>query len=105
MSEDLPVIETSLAEDIEYYRHFYNFAPIGFYITKVEDGEFVLANPACIKMLGFKTFEELKANCKSTQLYPPRQRTKLIQSVMKNGSVTNFETEFDLKNGKKFGLI
>ena len=61
MSEDLPVIETSLAEDIEYYRHFYNFAPIGFYITKVEDGEFVLANPACIKMLGFKTFEELKS--------------------------------------------
>ena len=105
MSEDLPVIETSLAEDIEYYRHFYNFAPIGFYITKVEDGEFVLANPACIKMLGFKTFEELKANCKSTQLYPPRQRTKLIQSVMKMGLLRTLKQNLILKMVKKFGLI
>lgn len=102
MSEKKSEIPTS--QDIEYYKYFYDFAPIGFYTTKISDGEFLLANPTCIKMLGFKTFEELKNNCRSTQLYPPRQRNKLIQSVIKHGSVTNFETEFDLKNGKKIWI-
>lgn len=92
-------------EKIEFYRNFYNTAPIGFYTTCIRSGKFLRANPTCIKMLGFSTMEELRAGCKSTELYPPEDRERLLSRIQREGIVTDFEIQLNLPNGRKMWVL
>ena len=79
----------------EYYQNFYNNAPIGFYTTTLEDGTFIKANPAMVRLLGVE-FSDLK-NIKSTELYlDPLKRRQFIHLVEKHGEVTDFEVHIEL---------
>ncbi len=86
---------------IEYYKHFYDTAPVGFYTTKISDGTFIKANDFCVHMLGCDSFEDLKENVKSMELYPPEHRVILIDKLEKYGRVTDFEIGITLPSGKR----
>ena len=95
-----------MAEDqCVYYENFYKNAPIGFYTTNLSDGSICMANPACIRMLGYKDLDDLQRNVKSMDLYPKEDREKFIQKMVKRGCVTDFETQLTVPNGKKLWVL
>jgi len=87
--------------DGDYYKKFYDTAPIGFFITTINDGTFLKANPYCVNMLGYKTFMEMQQQIKSIDLYSERKRQSLIKLLQEHGYVTDFDVKIQLPNGKK----
>jgi PAS domain S-box-containing protein len=85
----------------EFYKSFYETAPIGFYTTSIKDGTFLMANPVCVEMLGFKTFEEMKDNVRASDFYPKYERQRLLDGIEKYGRVTDFETKITLLDGRE----
>ena len=85
----------NIENEREYYQNFYNNAPIGFYTTTLEDGNFIKANPAMVKILDIE-FKDLK-NIKSTDLYiDPLKRKEFIHLIKQRGEVTDFEVHIQL---------
>jgi len=89
------------AEGMNFYRDFFDSAPIGFYVTSLNDGTFLKANEQCVKMLGYRTFEQLTADVKATDLYSPERRSKLISMLKTWGQIGRFDIEMTLKDGTK----
>jgi PAS domain S-box-containing protein len=90
----------------EYYKNFYNTAPVGFYTTDIKTGQFIKANEFCVKMLGCDSFYEL-TTLKSRDLYTTKKRrAELIAQITLNDQVTDFEIELKLKDGtKKWAIL
>jgi PAS domain S-box-containing protein len=86
---------------MESYKDFYETAPIGFYRTCLKTGKFLMVNPACLKMLGYDSLEELQKSIKATDLYPKSVRKELIEKVAKYGQVTDFEIKMHLPSGEE----
>jgi PAS domain S-box-containing protein len=88
-------------QELQKIKKFYDSAPIGFYKTRIDDGTFLMANPTCIKMLGYSNFEEMQSSVKSGDFYPKYERQRLLDAIRENESITDFETQLTLLNGKK----
>jgi len=94
------------AEEANFYRDFYDTAPVGFYMTTVEDGTFIKANQQCVKMFGYRTFEQMKADVKTSELYSKERRSELIDLLRTWGQVGRFEIKMILKDGSvKYFLV
>lgn len=89
----------------DFYKRFFDISPIAFYTTDLKDGTFLRANPACIDMLGYSSFEEMKDNIKSTDLYPKDVRDSLIQKIKDIGKIDYFEAIFTLPKGDKINVV
>ncbi len=99
VSSEQEVIE-SLREKVDYYKHFYDNAPIGFYETTIKDGRFIKANNFFIKSFNFKTIKDLK-KYKASDFYKNKDdRIDLVQKVMKTGEVNEFKMESLLVDGE-----
>lgn len=84
-----------------YYKSFYNSVPIAFFTSSIKDGTFVRANPYCVHMLGFDTFEEMAKKIKATDLYLDLDdRKKLIKEIQTNEKVSGKEIQLKLLNGE-----
>lgn len=83
----------------DYYKIFYDTAPVGFYVTSITDGTFLKANPFCVHMLGYDSFARMKKEIKSADLYDPTRRQELINLIKEQGNVTGFEIKLHLPNG------
>ena len=60
------------------------------------DGYLLSANPALVAMLGYASFEELRAIGSTDQLYPkPEMREALIEKLKRDGKLV--EAEYELK--------
>jgi PAS domain S-box-containing protein len=84
------------------YQSIFEHALEGIFQTSLE-GEYLAANPALVKMYGYRTFEELAGNINNiaTQLYvDPLRRGEFIRLIQEHGQVLHFESEVRRRDGK-----
>ncbi|QJE74302.1 PAS domain-containing sensor histidine kinase [Aerophototrophica crusticola] len=70
--------------------------------TTTPDGRFVSANPALVRLLGFRDEGDLVSTLRDTarQLYvDPHRREAFVRAVLEGGSVTGFAAEVRRKDG------
>lgn len=84
----------------EKYRSLVNNVNIGVY-RSTPDGKFLEVNPMMAKIFGYKSPDELK-KVPIEKLYKyPQERNKLVQKMVSNGLVRNFESVQLTKDGKE----
>lgn len=88
--------------NIDYHIYFTK-SPIGLWRTKIDNGQFVAANPATAKILGCQTVEDL-LKFRSTDFYINGDRQHLIEEIMKKGNVHNYELQVVKRDGTKIWL-
>lgn len=72
------------------FRNIFENSAEGIYQSSL-DGRFIIANPALIKMLGFKTLEEIKSIDIEKDVYKsPADRQTLLKLLSKQGKVKNY---------------
>lgn len=87
-------------ENEERFRSLYENSTIGLYRTTPK-GEILLANPALLGMLGYKSLEDIKSiNVVDAGYVNPNDRRSFQSSIEKNGVVYGFESEWKKKNGE-----
>ena len=85
----------------EKYRSIFEDAIEGIFQTSVE-GRFINANPSLARIHGYDSPQDLIQSITdiSKQLYVnPEDRVRLIETLDRRGSVTNFETQMHSKDG------
>ncbi len=89
------------------YQAFVENLPIGVYrTTPTAAGEFVMANPTFISLMGFASEEDLKS-VRVVDIYvDPDDRTRFIETVLAQGSVSDVELHLKRKDGALlWGLV
>jgi PAS domain S-box-containing protein len=91
--------ESALLDSEERFRTLYENATFGIYRTTA-DGKILMANPALVHMLGFKSFEELaKRNLEKEGYEPDYPRTKFIKTLEKQGRIIGLESAWHKRDG------
>ncbi len=91
--------EEALRDSEKKYRDLVDTALVGIYRTTVS-GEFLYANEALARMLGYDSPEQLTAAGKAASHYSrPGQREALLAALQQTGRVTNFELELKTRSG------
>lgn len=85
------------------YRSYFANSPIGLWKTKAADGQFLMANLSCAKILGYSSVEEL-LKLKSSELYINGDRKHLLEEIQTKGSVHDYELQVVRGDGKKIWL-
>lgn len=84
------------------YISFFDNTPVAFLRTEIDSGKFTMANTACASLLGYNSVKELMAEEKIVDLYADKsQRKKLLNKLRKATRVSNYEIEWQLKDGRK----
>ncbi len=92
-------IANELRKSEERFRSIYENATIGIYRT-TPDGNILLANPALIHMLGYKSFDELaQRNLDDRNNYKQHSRNIFRLQVESEGEIKGFETAWKKKDG------
>jgi len=84
------------------YQSIFEHALEGIFQTSAE-GRYIAANPALMKMYGYKSFDELARNINNiaTQLYvDPGRRAEFIRLMQQDGQVLHFESEVRRRDGR-----
>ena len=92
----------SFSSDPLLYQRIVENSVEGIFQTTLE-GEFIYANPALVKMLGYASQDELFSEIKDidNQLFvDPERRKELIRVIKKAELVHNFEYQVYKKNGE-----
>jgi len=72
------------------FRNIFENSAEGIYQSSL-DGRFIIANPALVKMLGYKTIDEIKALDIEKDVYKsPDDRQTLMKLLSKQGKVKNY---------------
>lgn len=95
-------IEEELRISEEKFRRIFENAAEGIFQTSM-DRRILAANPACVKLLGYASSEELIANVTDVRkLYAePGRRLHLVRMVKEEGMVSDFEAIINKKDGSK----
>jgi len=83
------------------YRELVNNLNVGIYRSTVE-GRFLDANPAFLKMFGFRDFPEISGLLWPSLYADPLQRKSFLNEIMQQGFVKNWEVLFKRKDGDPF---
>jgi PAS domain S-box-containing protein len=87
-------------EDEKNYRTLLDNIPVGIFRSK-SDGTLISINSSLVKLLGYKSKEEL-FNIATFELCADiHSREELINILKKQGSVNDFQTQIHQKNGSK----
>ena len=96
---DRKLAEEALRESEEKYRRMVEPRRKSFYRTDI-DGRLIFASPSSVLLLGYTSDESLGRRL--TGLYAlPEERTRFLNLLMENGSVTDFEAELCRKDGSR----
>ena len=92
--------EKALKESEERFRSIYQNSSLGLYRT-TPGGQILLANPALVKMLGYKSFDELaKRNVANEKHFSKKTpRSDFIKLVEDKNEVVGYETQWKHKDG------
>jgi len=84
------------------YRRIFENAAEGIFQTTI-DGRILAANPACVRILGYTSTEELIASVTDVRkLYAePGRRLHLVRLIRADGAVSDFEAMINRKDGSK----
>lgn len=91
--------EAALRESETRYRGLYNNVPAGLYRTTPE-GEFLEANPALARMLGFRAPEDLMRTPAPMLYVNPEDRERWISMLAEEGFVEGFEIPIYRQDGE-----
>ncbi len=90
--------EKELYESEERYRSIFQNSSIGIYRTTPK-GKILLANPTLIKMLGYKSLEELQLRNLENNFYgPENRRPEFLNRIESDGEVKAFESAWKRKD-------
>jgi len=84
------------------YQSIFEHALEGIFQTS-EEGKYIAANPALVKMYGYQSFDELANNINNiaTELYVnPHRRAEFIRLMQERGQALHFESEIRRHDGK-----
>ncbi len=84
------------------YQSIFEHVLEGIFQTS-EEGKYIAANPALVKMYGYASFDELANNINNiaTQLYvDPERRAEFIRIMQEHGQVLHFESEIRRRDGQ-----
>jgi PAS domain S-box-containing protein len=99
LSEHRSAADKLTESQTEYSNLFKNILE-GVYRT-TPDGKIISANPALVKMLGFKSEKELCASANARSLYVnPDDRKILVQKLEEENQLVNVEFDLKRKDGK-----
>jgi PAS domain S-box-containing protein len=91
--------ETALHESEERFRSLFENATVGIYRTNLA-GEILVANPTLVKMLGYKTLEELRKRSLEEQGFEPTYPRQLFHERMaREGEVKGLEAVWKRRDG------
>ena len=91
--------EEALRESEERFRSLFENVAIGLYRT-APDGRILLANPALLRMIGFKSFEELALrNLEETGFEPDYPRSQFRERMEREGQITGLESAWTRNDG------
>ncbi len=87
-----------------HFQDLFQHLPIGLYQT-TPDGKILSANPALLKILGFKSFKEIsKRNLNREGLHKKYPRQKFVKEIEKKGEVIDYESIW-LKKDNSVGYV
>jgi PAS domain S-box-containing protein len=93
--------EQALRQAEQRYRAIFENSPEGIYQTTL-DGRFIAANPACARLLGYESPDELISAVRNIgiQIYAdPGKRGEVLRLLKKNGKIQGFEAELRHRDG------
>lgn len=91
--------ELALEESEARFRSIYENATLGIYRT-TPAGEILMANPALVKILGFKSSEELvQHNLLKSGFISKDARSRFLQLIEEKGAITGLESEWIKADG------
>jgi PAS domain S-box-containing protein len=91
--------ETARQESEERFRSLFENATVGIYRTTAT-GQVLLANPALLKMLGYKTVEELaERNLEEEGFEPTYPRQRFRERMDRDGEVKGLEVVWERQDG------
>lgn len=93
--------EAALARSERAYRTLFENVPIGLYRTTA-DGILLEANPALVRMLGYKDRESLLGKRVEDLYRHPNYEEKFRNEMRKEDLLTNFEAEYRRPDGTTF---
>ncbi len=99
-------MEAALLRNEAKYRSIFENAVEGIFQT-TEQGQHLRVNPAYVRMFGYSSEEELKAEISDVgrQMYAnPDDRARFLKLMEQNGEVRNFEVEAIRKDGASMWL-
>ena len=83
------------------FRSMFDHIPIGVYRT-TPDGKILMANAALVRMLGYRTFQELSDRNLQGEVYEPEYtREWFNKEILKEGELRGLEATWTLADGKK----
>jgi PAS domain S-box-containing protein len=95
--------EKALRQSEEKYKTIAENVEVGIYRTSSgEDGHFIEANPALVKMFGYKNRQEFLGVDVSTLYHDPEGRRSFQNKMMQDGFVKNEEVMLKKKDGTPF---
>lgn len=97
--------EEAQRDSEERFHSFFDNASIGFYRTTPE-GRVLLANPAILKMLHYRSFEELtRRNLEEQGYRGPVTRRTFLERIERDGEVRGFEAVWPTIEGSPLVVV
>ncbi len=98
---DRKSIEGQIRESEARLRQIFESASIGIYRTD-PSGKIILANPTIIRLLGYKSFEELAERNLETEGFEPKySRKQFKEQIEKKGEINGLESIWTTRDGRK----
>lgn len=96
---DRKLVEDALRESEERFKSIYENLAIGFYRT-TPDGRILMANPALLNLLGYKSLDELlDRDLEESGFIPQYPRDEFKEIIERDGMVIGYETAWIKKDG------
>jgi len=97
--------EIALINSEEKYRNLIESALVGIYSTTIK-GELLIVNEALTRMLEYDSIEELLSIPNVITRYKdPADRKKMLDLIMQNGKLTDYEITWLTKNNKEIVVL
>ncbi|HWP37209.1 MAG TPA: CHASE3 domain-containing protein, partial [Gemmatimonadales bacterium] len=91
----------ALARSEALYRGLVEHATYGIYRSS-PDGRFLSVNPALVELLGYSSAQELmERNLADDVCIRPDDRAVMMEKILRSGRVSDFETEWKRKDGRR----
>jgi PAS domain S-box-containing protein len=87
------------------YKHLFENLFEGVYQTSV-DGKILSVNPALVKMLGYRSEEEVRTTIAADQLYAnPASRVEMLGKLLRDGALRDVEVDLKRRDGSILTVI
>jgi PAS domain S-box-containing protein len=98
--------EDSLRQSEERFSRFFRATPVGTSITRLSDGQYADVNDAWLDLIGYTREEVIGQNPLELGIWAdPEDRAKMVEILLKQGRVEDFETRFRRRSGEILDVL